>query len=47
MMVMRVRETLVTEGLNAVLTRKERETPLSLAIFDREAQAKLTALSCS
>ena len=47
MMVMRVRETLVTEGLDAVLTRKKRETPPVPAIFDGEAQAKLTALACS
>ena len=47
MMVMRVRETLVTDGLDAVLTRKKRETPPTPAIFDGEAQAKLTALACS
>jgi hypothetical protein len=47
MMVMRVREKLVTEGLDAVLTRKKRETPPTPAIFDGEAQAKLTALACS
>jgi hypothetical protein len=46
-MVMRVRETLVTEGLDAVLTRKQRETPPTPPIFDGEAQAKLTALACS
>lgn len=46
-MVMRVREKLVTEGLEAVLTRKKRETPPVPAIFDGEAQAKLTALACS
>ena len=46
-MVSRVRETLVTEGLDAVLTRKKRETPPIPAIFDGEAQAKLTALACS
>lgn len=46
-MVMRVREKLVTEGLDAVLTRKKRETPPVPAIFDGEAQAKLTALACS
>ena len=46
-MVMRVRETLVTEGLEAVLTRKKRETPPVAPIFDGEAQAKLTALACS
>ena len=46
-MVSRVREQLVTEGLDAVLTRKKRETPPTPAIFDGEAQAKLTALACS
>ena len=46
-MVMRVREKLVTEGLDAVLTRKKRETPPVPPIFDGEAQAKLTALACS
>ena len=47
MMVMRVRETFVTKGLAAVLTRKKRETPPTPPIFDGEAQAKLTALACS
>lgn len=46
-MVMRVREKLVTEGLDAVLNRKKRETPPTPAIFDGEAQARLTALACS
>lgn len=46
-MVSRVREKLVTEGLDAVLARKKRETPPTPAIFDGEAQAKLTALACS
>ena len=46
-MVSRVREKLVSEGLDAVLTRKKRETPPTAAIFDGEAQAKLTALACS
>ena len=46
-MVSRVREQLVSEGLDAVLTRKKRETPPVAAIFDGEAQAKLTALACS
>ena len=46
-MVSRVREQLVTEGLDAVLTRKKRETPPVPAIFDGEAQAKLPALACS
>ncbi len=46
-MVSRVRETFVLNGLDAVLTRKKRETPPTPAIFDGEAQAKLTALACS
>ena len=46
-MVSRVREKLVTEGLDVVLMRKKRETPPVPAIFDGEAQAKLTALACS
>ena len=46
-MVSRTREKLVTEGLDAVLTRKKREAPPVPAIFDGEAQAKLTALACS
>ena len=46
-MVSRVREKLVTEGLDAVLMRKKRETPPVPPIFDGEAQAKLTALACS
>ena len=46
-MVSRTREKMVLEGLDAVLTRKKRETPPVPAIFDGEAQAKLTALACS
>lgn len=46
-MVSRVREKLVLEGLDAVLTRKKRATPPVAPIFDGEAQAKLTALACS
>lgn len=46
-MVSRVREKLVSEGLDAVLTRKKRKTPPVQPIFDGEAQAKLTALACS
>ncbi len=46
-MVMRTREKLVTEGLDAVLNRKKRETPPTPPIFDGERQAKLTALACS
>jgi hypothetical protein len=46
-MVSRVREAFVSQGLDAMLTRKKRETPAVAAIFDGEAQAKLTALACS
>ncbi len=46
-MVSRVRKQLVSEGLDAVLTRKKRETSPVALIFDGEAQAKLTALACS
>ena len=46
-MVSRTREKFVTEGLDAVLARKKRETPPTPAIFDGERQAKLTALACS
>ena len=46
-MVTRVRSKLVTEGLDAVLTRKKRATPPIQPIFDGEKQAQLTALACS
>ena len=46
-MVMRVRAKLVEEGLDAVLTRKKRETPPIAPIFDGAAQAQLIALACS
>lgn len=46
-MVTRVRAKLVTEGLDAVLTRKQRATPPIEPIFDGEKQAQLTALACS
>jgi hypothetical protein len=46
-MVMRVRAKLVEEGLDAVLTRKKRETPPIAPIFDGERQAQLIALACS
>lgn len=46
-MVMRVRAKLVEEGLDAVLTRKKRETPPVAPIFDGERQAQLIALACS
>ncbi len=46
-MVSRVRKQLVSKGLDAVLTRKKRETPPVAPIFDCEGQAKLTAQACS
>jgi len=46
-MVERVRTKLVDEGLDAVLTRKKRETPPIAPIFDGEKQAQLIALACS
>ena len=46
-LVARVRETFVEKGLEAVLTRKQRETPPVARIFDGEAEAKLIALACS
>jgi hypothetical protein len=36
-----------TEGLDAVLTRKKRETPPIEPIFDGKRQAQLIALACS
>ena len=46
-MVARVREKLVTEGLDGVLTRKKRDTPPIEPIFDGKRQAQLIALACS
>ena len=46
-MVMRVRAKLVEEGLDAVLTRKKRQTPPIAPIFDGAKQAQLIALACS
>lgn len=46
-MVSRVREKLVTEGLDAVLTRKKRETPPIPPIFDGEGEESLTATSAT
>src|SRR5262249_60974975 len=46
-MVERVRAKLVEEGLDAVLTRKKRETPPIAPIFDGKKQAQLIALACS
>ena len=46
-MVERVRAKLVEEGLDAVLTRKKRETPPIAPIFDGARQTQLIALACS
>ena len=46
-MVCRVRQQLVEEGLEAVLSRKQRATPAVPRIFDGEKEAKLIALACS
>jgi len=46
-MVFRVRQQLVEEGLEAVLSRKQRATPGVARIFDGEKEAKLIALACS
>jgi transposase len=46
-MVYRVRKQLVEEGLEAVLSRKQRATPAVAPIFDGEKEAKLIALACS
>lgn len=46
-MVCRVRQQLVEEGLEAVLSRRQRATPAVARIFDGEKEAKLIALACS
>jgi hypothetical protein len=46
-MVYRVRKQLVEEGLDAVLSRKQRATPPVAPIFDGEKEARLIALACS
>jgi len=46
-MVYRVRKQLVEEGLEAVLSRKQRARPAVCRIFDGEKEAKLIALACS
>src|SRR5256885_5313509 len=43
----RVRKQLVEEGLEAVLSRKQRATPAVPPLFDGEREAKLIALACS
>jgi transposase len=46
-MVYRVRQQLVEEGFEAVLSRKQRAMPAVPRIFDGEKEAKLIALACS
>src|SRR5271155_4094109 len=46
-MVYRVRKQWGEEGLEAVLSRKQRATPAVPPIFDGEKEAKLIALACS
>jgi transposase len=46
-MVYRVRQQLVEEGFEAVLTRKQRATPPIPRIFDGAKEAQLTMLACS
>ena len=45
--VCRTHQQLVEEGLEAVLTRKQRATSARPRIFDGEKEAKLIALACS
>lgn len=46
-MVTRVRQQFVEEGLDAVLSRKQRATPAITPIFDGAKEARLMALACS
>jgi hypothetical protein len=46
-MVYRTRKQLVEEGLEAVLSRKQRARPAVERIFDGEKEARLIALACS
>jgi hypothetical protein len=46
-MVYRTRKQLVEEGVEAVLSRKQRARPAVCRIFDGEKEAKLIALACS
>jgi Homeodomain-like domain len=46
-MVYRARKQRAEEGLEAVLSRKQRATPAVARIFDGEKEAKLIALACS
>jgi hypothetical protein len=43
----RVRQQLVEEGLEAVLSRKKRKVPPTPPIFDGEKEARLIQLACS
>ena len=45
--VYRARQQLVEEGIEAVLSRKQRASPAIRRIFDGEAEARLIALACS
>lgn len=47
LMVSRVRRQLVEEGLEAVLSRKQRTTPAIAQIFDGVKEARLITLACS
>src|SRR5438477_10982649 len=46
-MVNRVRNEMVEEGFDAVLSCNQLATPAVARIFDREKEAKLIALACS
>src|SRR3979411_2364519 len=46
-MIYRVRRQLAEEGLDAVLSRKQRATPAVARMFDGEKEAQLIALACS
>ena len=46
-MVTRVRQQFVEEGLEAVLSRKQRAAPAITPIFDGKKEARLVALACS
>jgi hypothetical protein len=46
-MVYRVRQQLVEQGFDAVLSRKQRATPAVPRTFDGEKAAKLITLACS
>ena len=45
--VARVRRKFVEEGLNAVFSRKKRQTPPRKRVFDGAGEAALVALACS